>query len=1171
MTEEILKTHDNSDNDLSNVRTELINELENEIIGPREPEEILDKDPKTLYLDGMLVPQQSIVDEEENEDNDDSFKQTNLQNKSTFGLSCTVEKNAKSIQVKISYGIYNSFGEKTERKYKRKPIEESFTINLETSGSLPLKESVLGEIKYYVRETTDSKILSVYLINTQESKKMPLQKIIFQPKIEISSDEKIFKSHTISTDKDDPDEQLFGFLFLDKMNFATGHGCSVDWNDNPDNTTDKIWTVFMPKFNLKKINPTEPFTDLLKNAVSMKTLSKVEDFAEYEKILSPLANEYEKWIQENLISKLNDSKIVPQDYKDTAENQIKECKEAVERIKKGIKIISTEKNAGKAFQFTNRVMALQQTYGDWARKNIENEKVTGSAPTEEQIAGDWRMFQLAFILMNIETIIHPTLESRKAADLLWFPTGGGKTEAYLGLIAFTMALRRLSAPRYENGMISEQAYGVNVIMRYTLRLLTIQQFQRASALMCACEYERRRDEKTWGDLQFNVGLWVGAKSTPNQLAGRENKTSAESTLVSYAKTKWRPEEHNPIQLLNCPWCGENLDDPDKILDIWDWREDKNNKLPAKCRAYCPNKNCFFSKQHIQVGKECCLPILVVDDDIYRWCPSLLISTIDKFAQVSWVEKVGAIFGRVDKYCSKCGFFKSEHVDDHKETKGKHQDGMPYWTMQSKIAPPALIVQDELHLISGPMGTLTGLYETAIDYFCKNEGHYPKIIASTATTKAATQQIRNLFNREKTSIFPPQGFRFGNTFFAEIDKTDPGKVFVGLSPTAKSVLTVLGRTSASLVRRVRYLQENKKYSDKELDPYFTLVSYFNSLRELGGALSSYKDAVPDFIQTVFERDRIETGQEPNAELNSKSDDDLGLELMAEEEKDIEQIKQEVMEKGKKREYRNKALEIDELTSRQDSGSIPSVLRRLESGLEGKTDPLDILLSTNMLSVGVDIRRLGLMLVNGQPKNHSEYIQATGRIGRNNPGLIVTLYNFVKPRDLSHYENFKYYHSTFFRNVEPISLTPFSARSRDHGLFGLLVGLLRNLVPILAKNDDSKNFKLHIKQINDAVNEIKKEIATRVDSIDPSESQETLDDIDKLLSLWEQYANLPLPLVYKSTFWTSKTAKQNHNYLLKTIEKGETGLAKIPATPLSLREAEQQQRLYYVKGEDDVTEN
>ena len=240
------------------------------------------------------------------------------------------------------------------------------------------------------------------------------------------------------------------------------------------------------------------------------------------------------------------------------------------------------------------------------------------------------------------------------------------------------------------------------------------------------------------------------------------------------------------------------------------------------------------------------------------------------------------------------------------------------------------------------------------------------------------------------------------------------------------------------------------------------------------------------------------------------------------------------------------------------------------LGSNEQPLDLLLSTNMLSVGVDIQRLGLMMINGQPKHHSEYIQATGRIGRRSPGLIITLYNPLKPRDLSHFENFNYYHSTFFKNVEPISLTPFAKRALDHGLFGVLVGLIRNKVSILSKNRDAKELKLDIMQIKNAINEIKEVFRTRIDIIDPPEVQSTLDYIDKLFRIWENYASQALPLVYKTTSFTSKIEKQNHNYLLKSIEQGQKGLQKIPATPLSLREAEQEQQLYYFNGDENDEE-
>ena len=1191
------------------VRQELLAELLKETVGPRwGEEEELDERPQSLYLTGMLYPQKYEMDPDEKESHEspeeesEKLKGNFTTRQSSIGITCVVSNQKQSISAKIKYATYFTQGERKSQTYKRQKHEETILIDFSgdkksNTESFTLKDTpwLTVDVSYEL-ETTGEIFLHVYLVNETITNKLSVKNIAFQASIELFSDEAIILNKKFQSNTNDSNEELLDFLFSDMKNFGYGHGCAVTWNatEVEGEKIDKISTTFVPIEPQNKIIPTIT-NDNLKNSLSMKELYSVSDenFEKYKELLSPIVNEYDSWIEENLEKNLE--RYDGKEY-EILQQQIREAKEASSRIKNGINLVSTQKNVAKAFRFTNRVMALQQYRSEQIKKYSAEGKEFSLPNNEDDINSQWRLFQIAFILMNLESIVNPTIENRNVADLLWFPTGGGKTEAYLGIIAFTLAFKRLIS-RYDDGAISPQAYGVSVIMRYTLRLLTIQQFQRAAVLMCACEYERRHDIDTWGELQFNVGLWVGRKTTPNYLLKDSDPYgSAESTLNAWRRSTnpdYRPKEHNPVQLLSCPWCGSDLGNRDYSVDV-----DAKYYLPKKCRVFCPNQHCFFHKSHMKIKQkdkettETCIPILVVDEDIYKWCPSLLISTIDKFAQISWRENIGSLFGKTDSYCTKCGFYNSI-TTSHPKHRDSEWDSFEFAEYGVKMNTPELIVQDELHLISGPMGTLTALYETAINYFCKrSDGIYPKIISSTATTRAASEQIRSLFNNEQTRIFPPQGIQFGETFFSTIDKRAAGKIFVGLCPTGRSNLGLQTRITAALLRTTRRLYEKSEPNDKVLhsaiDPYYTLVSYFNSMRELGGAGSSYKDTVPDLIQAYY--DRVEVKQEEmtkaEAEKSKKKEESqeksetvsTGLaELLDEDEIEQEKeaenaVKTAQLDKRKQKVWKNRNLNTEELTGRQDSGNIPKILQQVETKLGDSDEPIDMLLSTNMLSVGVDIQRLGLMMINGQPKNHSEYIQAAGRIGRRAPGLIITLYNPLKPRDLSHYENFKYYHSTFFKNVEPISLTPFAKRARDAGLFGVLVGLIRNLVPIMASNTSAKRMRLNNTQIKNQIDEIKNEFSTRVGIIDPPELQSTLDHIDSLFKLWEKYAiREETPLLYKTTQYTKKAEKQNYNYLLKSIERGEHGLSEIPATPMSLREAEQEQQLYYYNGDDsDVPE-
>ena len=434
--------------------------------------------------------------------------------------------------------------------------------------------------------------------------------------------------------------------------------------------------------------------------------------------------------------------------------------------------------------------------------------------------------------------------------------------------------------------------------------------------------------------------------------------------------------------------------------------------------YCGDKfgQCMFSKR--QSPSEG-LPVVVVDEEIYRLLPSLLISTVDKFAQMPWNGAVQMLFGQVDGRCERHGFRSPELEDSNSHPKTK--TGLPSAKTipQDPLRPPDLIIQDELHLISGPLGTLVGLYETAIDKLCSWEVNgktvRPKVVASTATIRRARDQVHALFRR-KISVFPPTGLDVRDNFFSiqrSSDEDNPGRKYIGVCAPGRRLKSALIRVYVALLSAGQVLFE--KYGEAA-DPWMTLVGYFNSLRELGGM----KRLVDDDVKTRLGK----MAQRGLAKRTIFSPDS-----------------------------------VKELTSRLGSTAIPETLDLLEAVFdpvelerrkkkaargdrEGyKPRPLDVMLATNMISVGVDVPRLGLMAVGGQPKTTAEYIQATSRVGRKHPGLVCTVYNWARPRDLSHYETFEHYHTTFYMHIEALSVTPFSPGAISRGLAALLVSLVR----------------------------------------------------------------------------------------------------------------------------------
>ena len=740
--------------------------------------------------------------------------------------------------------------------------------------------------------------------------------------------------------------------------------------------------------------------------LDMKELAKMsrEDLVT---ALSILTDDYQTWITEQ-------SSRVGVDvvgHNDAAKVSIEACKAIHDRLVEGINVLADAKqeDALRAFRFANLAMASQRVRSIYALSQRRGESLTVS-DIDIRKNRSWRPFQLAFMLLSLPSLADPLHKDRTVpveayADLLWFPTGGGKTEAYLGVAAFAMAIRRFQG---ELGGYDGQR-GLSVIMRYTLRLLTLQQFQRGTALLCAMESLRKnalkRGDNTLGESPFTIGLWVGNKVTPGTTA---NSHRAIEDIRD--DSKFDAGSTSPAQLTSCPWCGTEIV-PGLDIEV--------NKASKQTAIYCGDKKgrCEFSKGQSSNNPHPGLPVLVVDEEIYHRPPSMLIATVDKFAMMAWRGETRTLFGQVDTVCPRHGFLWPDA-----DCTGTHsaQSGLPAVKSKkvTRIRPPDLIIQDEFHLISGPLGTMVGLYESAIDKLATwqyaGKSVMPKIIASTATVRKAKEQIASVFMRN-VCVFPPSGLDISDNFFSvqRPVSSKPGRRYLGICSPGSSRPAMLIRVYTAYLTASQKLFE---HFGTAADPYLTTVGYFNSLRELGGM----KRLAEDDVQTRSYRVQMSLVDRPGLAQRS---------------------------------VRN----ISELTSRVSSRDIPKNLDQLEVKFKSKFDmdkktfstdwdkgelrAIDIVLATNMLSVGVDINRLGLMVVNGQPKGTAEYIQATSRVGRAFPGLVCTVLTWARPRDLSHYETFEHYHATFYKHVEAQSVTPFSPRALDRGLTGTALSLLR----------------------------------------------------------------------------------------------------------------------------------
>ena len=765
--------------------------------------------------------------------------------------------------------------------------------------------------------------------------------------------------------------------------------------------------------------------------------------------LSLMTDDYTAWISEQ--SARIDTEFSA--HKVSAENAMEHCDEINKRLKEGIAVLadSSNDNTLKAFRFANEAMAKQRIQSIYALKRRRGDKdITVEEITNDPKNYSWRSFQLAFLLLSIPALADPKHNDRTDpaeafADLLWFPTGGGKTEAYLGVAAFTMAIRRFQGD--VGGY--DASRGLAVIMRYTLRLLTLQQFQRATALMCAMEVLRRQwtaeGDHSLGEYPFTIGLWVGNKVTPGT-----NKASQDAIKDIRDPNTFSAGGSSPAQLTSCPWCGTDID-PGRDIEV--------NTHKLQTAIYCGDKKarCEFSKGKSSTNAHPGIPALVVDEEIYHRPPSMMIATVDKFAMMAWRGETRTLFGKADLECSRHGLLWADA-----DCKGNHPKTATMPKSQAKvikpIRPPDLIIQDEFHLISGPLGTMVGLYETAVDELATwqldDQAIRPKVIASTATVRKAKEQVSGVFMR-KVAVFPPHGLDVEDNFFSVQRPIEQhyGRRYLGICSPGSARPAVLIRLYTSLLTASQALFDR---FGSVADPYMTSVGYFNSLRELGGM----KRLAEDDVQTRSYRVQMSLVDRPGLSQRSVNN-------------------------------------IKELTSRVSSQDIPKYLDQLEVPFRAEYDPvakkyvtkweegearaIDVVLATNMLSVGVDVNRLGVMAVNGQPKTTAEYIQATSRVGRSFPGLVCTVLTWSRPRDLSHYESFEHYHATFYKHVEAQSVTPFSPRAMDRGLTGAMLSLMRLSDDDLNSNDGASSLK---STSNPVVNYVIDEVSDRVLMVEES---------------------------------------------------------------------------------------
>jgi hypothetical protein len=1204
-------------------RLRLLRDLRDHLLGPAGgASEWLDERPHSVYLTGVLAPEtrddvivppeepvllDSVADgtdEEEQEDaelgaawlspalNPDRLPRS-------FGLTFAVQEGTE-LSLCLSWGVYRREGPGWRRHPRAVPLpgnivagsEQRHLFYLSPAGPCPADDPAAElAVRLLMRRFEGRLMVTVHAFNVMRGSPHDVERHVFQPQIRVRCTTGLLSVETRAVEATDPDTRCLEFLQRGLTVKARGHLCSAVWEEidpeaqvvdavdasvNPFRWTDgellpenlrrrfspaTVRTEFMPVLTVSA-----PVAEWLPEygpepCLSTRGLAECWEPDRLRKALEPLLGAYEKWVG-SLERAVAETAPPGDSGRQVAEGLVSRCRETARRMRAGVELLCRDDDARLAFCFANRAMWVQHS---WARAGADFH---------------WRPFQLAFLLAVIESVADPRSPHREVCDLLWIPTGMGKTEAYLGVAAFALAWRRRRGLRHRSS-----GAGTGVISRYTLRLLTLQQFRRTLRLITACEYLRvygaargrpvgwrperclKQDDFIWGTTRFSLGLWVGGNVTPNRLTrtGRHPLPGAIDMLQGQPGSQ--EDREDPAQVRECPACGsalavqelppgrhtlhlvteiptgvmsdveatvgrtlrQNAQDGVEVvssrwvthavgscatlrlevmcrsrlgsreLDAWlggalrdvarplcarpsrpgyFFREAARSGAPGRSQPYdfeifCPNPDCPLNtdvlwaegvpvddglvdelvrrtgRQHRSYTREVPLeklqqhelalpgrtqraaapdgqffrttlpfvrprparnddrdpaflsvrvpvPAYTVDDQVYGRCPSMVIATVDKFARLPFEPRAAAMFGVVDSYHPRLGYFRDP--PEREPTPRGHVVSV------GPLEPPDLIIQDELHLLEGPLGSLVGLYETAVDRLCKPSPSQPgpKYVASTATIRQAAEHVESLFAR-RVALFPPHGLEWGDRFFVRgtargvLDEESAGRLHVGFCAPGRGPLTPVLRTVARLLQSAYELR--RELGDMVSDPYWTLVMYFNAVRELAGARALYRQDIREWIAQRLA---------PDGDARRLEDDEPF---------------------------------VIELSSRKGSGDLPRVLSQLERSLPDQAT--DAVFATSMFGTGVDVGRLSLMLVDGQPKTTSAYVQASGRVGRVRGALVVTFLRASRPRDLSHYEFFCGYHMRLDSFVEPVPAMPFSSAALARVCGPVAVALVRNV--------------------------------------------------------------------------------------------------------------------------------
>ncbi len=637
--------------------------------------------------------------------------------------------------------------------------------------------------------------------------------------------------------------------------------------------------------------------------------------------------------------------------------------------------------------FARGITLLDDPDYPWVRQAFVwmNEAMAGLA---KHAYDRWHLFQIIFIVIQLPRLAarhFPELgrEGDDAVDILWFAAGGGKTEAFLGLLVWQIFFDRLRA----------KSFGTTAMVRFPLRLLAFQQLQRMARVLAQAEVIRVR-ERLLGP-RFSLGYFVGDNTRPNQIGDDR-----------HARYRSRLPEKELRSLMRCPFCRSAIE----------LRYDEELRLVehlcTQRGSTCP-------------GGPDRLPIYITDADIYQFLPTVIVSTVDKLALIGQNQRFANLFGRFDLVCGRHGASFRGTGDPYRKCDAAiayaknptdlsthlHTCGGKKVYYEFQDPGPALLIQDELHLLSEEMGTFDAHYETAALEMMRSLGARPwKIVAATATIERFEQHVEHLYLKQARQ-FPCPGPGAYDSFYYRLNPESIGRIFVGVLGVGRKHTPAVTRLTSLLYQELQVARDRAAENLAEACARYGLPQL----------------SAPEFAELVFRYELVLTYV-----LTRKGSDQVAEAIRSRVCRELGELSPDHGE-----------LVLQMFNGDVDTPTMLAAMEEIELAQADTSTPAERIrgvVATNIISHGVDINRFNIIVFAGFTRLVAEYIQASARVGRAVPGISFLVVTPQSERDRSIFQRFAKFHEYLDRMVDPSAINRWPAQALERTVAGVLSGYL-----------------------------------------------------------------------------------------------------------------------------------